>query len=116
MVLLRYNALLAHLHSSLSLLEKALKGETVMSVELEKNYDSLLFKNELPESWVELAFPTEANLRDFLKDVQKGSFINYVVKNLHFQIVPLFVLSCLLHYFEILLISLKENTVCILRT
>ena len=52
-----------------------------MSVELEKNYDSLLFKNELPESWVELAFPTEANLRDFLKDVQKGSFINYVVQN-----------------------------------
>ena len=59
----RYNALLAHIHQSLSLLEKALKGETVMSVELERNYESLLFKNELPETWWELSFPTEANLR-----------------------------------------------------
>ena len=37
----------------------------------EANYDSLLLKNELPESWVELAFPTEANLREFLNDLQK---------------------------------------------
>ena len=25
----------------------------------------------MPESWVELAFPTEANLREFLNDLQK---------------------------------------------
>jgi dynein heavy chain len=67
----RYNALLSHLHHSLGQLEKALRGEIVMSVDLESTYESLLFRNELPGGWLALAFPTEANLRDFLRDLQK---------------------------------------------
>ena len=44
-------------------------GETVMSLELESAYESLLFRNELPVTWRLLAFRSEANLRDFLKDL-----------------------------------------------
>ena len=40
-----------------------------MSLELESAYESLLFRNELPVSWRLLAFRSEANLRDFLKDL-----------------------------------------------
>lgn len=67
----RYNNLLAQIHSSLNQLEKALKGEIVMSADLEMTYDSLLFKNELAENWKTAVFYTEANLRDFLRDLQK---------------------------------------------
>lgn len=40
-----------------------------MSLELESAYESLLFRNELPNTWRSLAFRSEANLRDFLKDL-----------------------------------------------
>ena len=40
-----------------------------MSLELESAYESLLFRNELPVTWRLLAFRSEANLRDFLKDL-----------------------------------------------
>ena len=42
-----------------------------MSLELESAYESLLFRNELPIQWRLLAFRSEANLRDFLKDLSK---------------------------------------------
>ena len=40
-----------------------------MSLELESAYESLLFRNELPATWRLLAFRSEANLREFLKDL-----------------------------------------------
>ena len=46
-------------------------GEVVMSLELESAYESLLFRNELPVAWRLLAFRSEANLRDFLKDLDQ---------------------------------------------
>ena len=42
-----------------------------MSLELESAYESLLFRNELPVAWRLLAFRSEANLRDFLKDLDE---------------------------------------------
>ena len=42
-----------------------------MSLELESAYESLLFRNELPVAWRLLAFRSEANLRDFLKDLDQ---------------------------------------------
>ena len=46
-------------------------GEVVMSIDLESAYESLLFRNELPFNWHQLSFRSEANLRDFLKDLCK---------------------------------------------
>ncbi len=67
----RYNRLINFLHHSLTQLELALKGEIMMSMDLEVAYESLLFRNEIPISWKVFAFPTENTLRDFLKDLNK---------------------------------------------
>ncbi len=47
----RYNNLLSFLHKSLEQIELALKGEIMMSMELEAAYESLLFRNEIPLTW-----------------------------------------------------------------
>ena len=49
-----------------------------MSLELERTYESLLFRNELPVNWRPYAFRTEANLREFLKDL--GSRVDFYNK------------------------------------
>ncbi len=55
-----------------------------MSLELESAYESLLFRNELPVSWRLLAFRSEANLREFLKDlVKRIDFFNTWIQGSH---------------------------------
>ena len=59
-------------------------GEVVMSLELEQSYESLLFRNELPVNWRPYAFRTEANLREFLKDLgDRVDFYNKWIREQH---------------------------------
>jgi dynein heavy chain len=53
----RYNALLATLSRSLSELRAAMKGQAVMSAELEGAARSLL-NNQVPEAWARAAYPS----------------------------------------------------------
>lgn len=46
----RYNRLLVDMKASLALVQKALKGEVVMSEELEKMSNSI-FDNGVPKAW-----------------------------------------------------------------
>ena len=65
---IRYNALLSVLHSSLRAIGKCLKGELVMTDELEKLATSL-FDNTLPELWTRLSYPSLMPLQAYISDL-----------------------------------------------
>eukprot|EP00792_Barthelona_sp_PAP020_P009040 TRINITY_DN3265_c0_g4_i2.p1 TRINITY_DN3265_c0_g4~~TRINITY_DN3265_c0_g4_i2.p1 ORF type:complete len:4140 (+),score=1212.96 TRINITY_DN3265_c0_g4_i2:30-12449(+) len=65
----RFNGLLERVHSTLHNLIKALKGEVVLSLELEAMGDSL-FNNLVPELWSQVAYPSLKPLSSWVQDLQ----------------------------------------------
>ncbi|RNF11625.1 dynein, axonemal, heavy polypeptide 1 [Trypanosoma rangeli] len=71
----RYNRLLRFVRTSLAEFSKAVRGEVVMSAELEA-VGSSFFINAVPASWVALAYPSMKPLSSWVDDlVQRVQFI-----------------------------------------
>jgi dynein heavy chain len=66
--IIRYNRLLAVMVDSLQSLQKALKGEMVMSADLEKMADRL-FTNLVPATWEAVAYPSLMPLAAWVTDL-----------------------------------------------
>ena len=64
----RYNKVLAKLHESLKDVRKALKGEVVMTQELEEMGGSL-FNNQVPSMWSKVAYPSLKPLASWVPDL-----------------------------------------------
>jgi dynein heavy chain len=64
----RYNGLIEVILSSLATLQKAIRGEVVMSSEFEKVYNAL-YDGRVPEMWAAKAYPSLASLGDWFKDL-----------------------------------------------
>jgi dynein heavy chain, axonemal len=65
----RYNKLLETMQSSLSDLQKALKGAIVMSQDLDEMYSSILI-DEVPGMWRQVAYPSRKPLSPWMVDLQ----------------------------------------------
>ena len=65
----RFNRLLNFISNYVVDLEKAVKGELVMTEELEQSYYSIL-NNQVPKSWAKLAYPSLKNLANWYVDLQ----------------------------------------------
>lgn len=63
----RFNRLMAFIASYVVDLEKAVKGELIMTEELEQTYNSIL-NNKVPPSWSKLAYPSLKNLANWYSD------------------------------------------------
>jgi dynein heavy chain len=68
--LLRFNKLLSEVRSTLINLGKAIKGEVVMSLELEALGNSL-FDNIVPDLWAKKAYPSLKPLASWVNDFIK---------------------------------------------
>jgi dynein heavy chain len=68
--LLRYNKLTKQVKSTLVNLQRAMKGEIVMSVELEALGNSL-FDNQIPKLWDEVSYPSLKPLASYVNDLVK---------------------------------------------
>ncbi|XXQ30104.1 AAA+ ATPase domain-containing protein [Plasmodiophora brassicae] len=78
---IRYNRLLVRVKETLIALGKALKGEMVMTAELESMADSL-FKNQVPDVWSAVAYPSLLNLSSWVNDLHaRMAFINGWIKD-----------------------------------
>jgi dynein heavy chain len=66
----RFNKLLSTMKSSLAAIQKAIKGEVVMSSELDKMYTSLL-NNRVPEMWARVAYPSLKPLASWVADLHQ---------------------------------------------
>ena len=66
----RYNRLLADMKVSLVNVQKALKGEIVMSEELEKMSNSI-FDNLVPKSWQNIGFLSLKPLASWIQDLNE---------------------------------------------
>jgi len=74
--LLRYNRLLSIVRSSLQNIGKAIKGEVVMSVELEDVCNNL-FDNKTPAMWMGRSYPSLKPLASYVVDfVERLKFMN----------------------------------------
>jgi len=72
---LRYNKVIAKVGQSLRDVRKALKGEVVMTLELE-HMGTSLFNNQVPEMWANVAYPSLKPLISWVADlVQRIAFI-----------------------------------------
>jgi dynein heavy chain len=67
--IIRYNRLLAVMHQTLKDLQKALKGEMVMSGDLEQMADRL-FNNLVPAMWESVAYPSLMPLSPWVNDLR----------------------------------------------
>jgi dynein heavy chain len=65
---IRFNKLLTVIHTSLTELQKALKGLVVMSGDLEKASNSL-FNNQVPDMWTKKAYPSLKPLAAWVTDL-----------------------------------------------
>jgi len=65
---LRYNKVIAKVGTSLRDVRKALKGEVVMTAELEQMGTSL-FNNQVPEMWAKAAYPSLKPLASWVPDL-----------------------------------------------
>lgn len=78
---IRYNKLLSVMAQSLSDLQKAIKGEMVMTGELEAMANSL-FDNIVPKNWEAVAYPSLMPLAAWVNDlVTRMDFINKWIKH-----------------------------------
>jgi dynein heavy chain len=78
---LRYNKLIGVIHKSLKDILKAIKGEVVMSKELEK-VGSSLFNNQVPDMWADVAYPSMMPLNQWVQDLTlRLKFIDRWIKN-----------------------------------
>ena len=67
---IRYNKVIAKVNTSLRDVRKALKGEVVMTSELEQMGTSL-FNNQVPEMWSKVAYPSLKPLASWVPDLLK---------------------------------------------
>ena len=63
----RFNRLTQRLRSSLAELQKAIKGQVVMTFELEAMFTSML-NNTVPEMWASVAYPSLKPMASWVKD------------------------------------------------
>jgi len=78
---IRYNKLLSVIQKTLFSLQKALKGEMVMTTELEKMANSL-FDNIVPRNWESVAYPSLKPLTSWVEDLtQRMSFMQDWIRN-----------------------------------
>eukprot|EP00026_Physarum_polycephalum_P004321 Phypoly_transcript_04339.p1 GENE.Phypoly_transcript_04339~~Phypoly_transcript_04339.p1 ORF type:complete len:714 (+),score=117.94 Phypoly_transcript_04339:77-2143(+) len=71
----RFNRLLGVIKRSLIQLQKAIKGLVVMSVELEKMFNSLM-DNQVPVIWANAAYPSRKGLSSWVQDFhQRVAFL-----------------------------------------
>lgn len=73
----RYNRLLVDMKISLANVQKALKGEVVMSEELEKMSNSI-FDNLVPKKWQEIGFLSLKPLASWIQDLNER--INFLTQ------------------------------------
>jgi dynein heavy chain len=66
---LRFNILLKLILNSLKKLVKAIKGEEVMSSELDLMYQSFL-NNQVPQMWVKKSYPSLKPLAGWFEDLK----------------------------------------------
>jgi len=79
--LLRFNKLLTEVRTTLINLRKAIKGEVVMSLELEALGNSL-FDNQVPELWMKASYPSLKPLASYISDfIHRLKFMEDWVEN-----------------------------------
>lgn len=79
--ILRYNSLLDRIRQSLVDIQKAIKGEVVMSAELEA-VSNALFDNRIPDFWAARSYPSIKPLASYIVDfVERLKFINDWIEN-----------------------------------
>jgi dynein heavy chain len=79
--LLRFNKLLTEVRSSLVNIGKAIKGEVVMSQDLEA-VGNALFDNQVPAQWAKKAFPSLKPLASWILDfIQRLKFMQDWIDN-----------------------------------
>ena len=66
--LTRFNNLLRVIQSTLKSILLALKGEVLLSEQLEKVYNSLLI-GEIPQMWLAQSYPSLKNVASYIKDL-----------------------------------------------
>ena len=66
----RYNKLLKEVKSTSQALLKAIKGELVMTNNLEKMFKAL-YDGKVPELWLAKSYPTLKSLSNYVSDLQK---------------------------------------------
>eukprot|EP01017_Pseudomicrothorax_dubius_P032020 TRINITY_DN4149_c0_g1_i2.p1 TRINITY_DN4149_c0_g1~~TRINITY_DN4149_c0_g1_i2.p1 ORF type:complete len:516 (+),score=137.71 TRINITY_DN4149_c0_g1_i2:106-1548(+) len=65
---IKFNRLLRAMSSSLTNLKKAIKGEVVLSADLDRMYSSLM-KNQVPQLWTKVAYPSLKSLASWFDDL-----------------------------------------------
>jgi len=79
--ILRFNAMLDRIRSSLVDIQKAIKGEVVMSAELEA-VGNALFDNKIPPFWMARSYPSIKPLASYIVDfVERLKFIDSWIEN-----------------------------------
>jgi dynein heavy chain len=77
----RFNKLIKVMKKSLSDLQKAIKGTTVMSIQLEKMFHAFLDK-KVPELWEDVAYPSLKPLGSWVNDfIERVAFFRKWVEN-----------------------------------
>ncbi len=66
----RFNKLISRMIFSIQDLRKAIKGEAVMSDELDKMYQSFL-NNKVPSNWAEIAYPSLKPLSSWIENLKE---------------------------------------------
>ena len=64
----RFNILIDKIATTLTLLQKAIAGEIIMSIELDKMYSSLLL-NKVPKIWSTISYSSLKNLTNWYHDL-----------------------------------------------
>ena len=71
----RFNILITTIHDSLQAVEKAIKGEVVMSIDIAEIYRSLLDR-QVPNAWKNVSYPSKKPLASWCKNlVERINFI-----------------------------------------